>query len=166
MTVSDRHIVRIGEGHVADGDCRIETVLGSCVGVGLVWRGRRVFGMAHVVLPQRPSASDLRYTRYGDVAVEYLLRRMGVPEPEWRQVRAVIAGGAEMYEGSQAPVGDSNLRAVRASLRRLGIKVVGVDVGGTHPRRLVIDGATATATSRGIPDGEPNQQEHTWKLIH
>ena len=166
MTPQPRHIVKIGEGHVAGAPWRIETVLGSCLGVALVWREGGVYGVAHVVLPRRHQADDTRYTRYGDTAVPYLLRRMGVPEAKWRDVRAILVGGSEMYEGSHSHVGNDNYSAVRASLREHGIRVVGRDVGGRVPRRLVIDSANGTAESIHLNDDDTHSGEHTWKLVH
>ncbi|MFK7928525.1 MAG: chemotaxis protein CheD [Myxococcota bacterium] len=160
-----KHIVKMGDGHVAAAPWRIETVLGSCLGIALVWRRQAIYGMAHVVLPRCTNPDDPRKTRYGDTAVPYLLETMGVPRSQWKDVRAVLAGGSQIFQEGKTHVGASNDESVRASLRSHRIRVIGEDTGGTTPRRLVINTSTGIVECiHLVKDDEPSSSR--WKLMH
>ncbi|MEL6897607.1 MAG: chemotaxis protein CheD [Planctomycetota bacterium] len=83
-------IVRIGAEEIASGDGVLQTVLGSCVGVGLVCVRPRVVGLAHVLLPtedliqgtpenlHRPDAEHRHAApaRFADSGTRSLVNRM------------------------------------------------------------------------------------------
>ena len=54
---------------------RIVTLLGSCVAVCLWDRWKKVAGMNHFMLPTEPQ-SDRANTRYGDAAIDALIKSM------------------------------------------------------------------------------------------
>lgn len=143
----------------------IETVLGSCIGVVLVWRRARVFGMAHVVLPQRIDPTDHRRARFADTAVPWLLQGMGVPGDQRRDVVAVIAGGSSLYGNTVHHVGHCNDQAVGQALQAHGIRVVGRDIGGDVPRRLVVNTTAGIAESSHLHADDRFTIEHRWRLV-
>ena len=68
-----------GELWFGDEQTRIRTVLGSCVATVLWHPQRRIGGMCHFMLPERPrprTAGQPLDGRYGDEAMELLLREI------------------------------------------------------------------------------------------
>ena len=39
--------VHIGEVKTGSGDVELQTILGSCIGIGFLWKKRGVYGLAH-----------------------------------------------------------------------------------------------------------------------
>ncbi len=138
------HMGRIG---VASAGETLQTILGSCVGIGLLWKDREVYGLAHCLLPQSSGEkAEEAEAKYVDRGVPELVRRMGIPPSELRAVKAVVAGGASMMRpGDAAPggkVGEGNVRAARAALRKLGIRIISQECGDHFGRQMLIHGHT------------------------
>lgn len=109
--------------------------LGSCVALALYDGGRRMGGLAHVMLPRQGDACPA-FTRYqcADTALAALLeelQRMGAQVP---QVVAKIAGGARMFAFSG--IGEQNVASIRQLLAETKIPLVGADTGGRHGRSV------------------------------
>ena len=47
--------VRMCEVKLGSGSDVLHAILGSCVGIGLLWRNRGLYAMAHCLLPESPS---------------------------------------------------------------------------------------------------------------
>lgn len=113
--------------------------LGSCVGVALLDRVRRVAGLAHVVLPAADGRADPG-GKFADTAVPALLRRVTASGGHRPRLEAVVVGGARMFPprrgGPAVEIGDRNVAAVRQALDEAGIPVVDDDVGGSRGRTL------------------------------
>ena len=114
--------------------------LGSCVGVALVDRDRAVAGLAHVMLPAANAAYSAP-AKFADRAVPALLasaERLGGCR---ERLVAVLAGGAQMFEGASAGIagmdlGARNEAAVRAALADAGIPVRAAATGGGRGRTV------------------------------
>ena len=129
----------------------LRTFLGSCVGLALYDRRRKIAGLAHVVLPE--SRGQVQQPgKYADTAVKELLRVLReMADGEPLQVTAKVAGGAKMF-GFQTGVtiGDQNLRAVEQLLSAEGITIVGRCCGGEHGRRMSLDVASGVVTIQTV----------------
>ena len=122
-------------------DC-IRTVLGSCIGIALYDRVAKVGGMAHVILPESSQGSgDPR--KFADTAVSLLLENLLEHSAEPNRIAAKIAGGAAMFGDEQAAtLGQRNVEAVEAQLKRQAIRLVASAIGGTKGRKMMLDPAT------------------------
>lgn len=121
--------------------------LGSCIGLILCDRERRVAAMAHIVLPKSSVSTPPDPPKYADTAIPFLLhglRKHGISE---KTVIAQIAGGARMLQlKAMGDIGQRNAAAVRASLQDYGISIVAACVGGTAGRTLRWDRKRGIAT--------------------
>lgn len=136
---------------------RVGTLLGSCVAVALWHPVARVGGMCHVVLPSRelprlgrlapprssgPGDADLD-GRYGDEAVALLLRHVSTSGTAPGDFDVALLGGGNQFHGAGAAatidVAERNVAAVRALLAAAGFVVGPEHVGGSGPRRVVLD---------------------------
>ena len=131
---------------VGTGNDVLRATLGSCVGIGLLWRERGIYGLAHCLLPEapvRPIRSEDGGAKYVTQAIPALLASMQVPRAAHGALEAVLAGGANMVHytrrPSHPPIGELNVRTAQQLLEALGVRVVHSDVGGECGRQLLID---------------------------
>jgi chemotaxis protein CheD len=136
--------IRMGEMAVASTSGVLRTLLGSCVGIVLYDRRRRVGGLAHVVLPESREKTDTP-AKFVDTAVPALIEAMQALSSEPLRLSARIAGGAQMFATSATRrIGDQNIEASEVHLRAMRIPIVGRNVGGSKGRRMTLDVATGS----------------------
>ncbi len=142
--------VGLGEAHVAANSHATLVCygLGSCVGVALYCPFSKVGALAHVMLPSCAFAQPpVKKSKYADSAIPYMLEQMERLGAHNKLVVAKIAGGAKMFStpglrhrgtdpGSRLLVGDRNVDAVKETLQRLKVNLVGEDTGGDYGRTL------------------------------
>jgi len=129
----------------------LRTFLGSCVGLVLYDRRRKIAGLAHIVLPESHGPVQ-QPGKYADTAVKELLRQLKeMANGEPLQVTAKLAGGAKMF-GFQAgmTIGDQNVRAIEHLLSTEGITIMGRCVGGEHGRRMTLDVGSGVVTIQTV----------------
>jgi chemotaxis protein CheD len=139
-----RH-VWTGRLEVAEGDEILTALLGSCVGIGMIWRARGRCGLAHCFLPDGVGVGATA-ARYVSAAIPALLAALGVKREQYGEVEIVVAGGARMLHlpGGEGAVGRRNIAAAQAHLAARGLRIGHEDVGGSQGRRLTIDCETQT----------------------
>ena len=128
--------------------------LGSCIGLTLYDPEVGAGGMAHVVLPERPSNSaDDGGAKYADTGVDRLAAELERAGGKRRRMIVKMAGGAQLLalplNGHRWDIGERNINAVRQSLARCGLVLATFDVGGAHGRTLrlrVHDGQVMVST--------------------
>ena len=132
----------MGEMAVAMNEGVLLTLLGSCVGVALYDRKRKVGGLAHIVLPKSREPVELP-GKFVDTAIPALLAEMkGLAGESIRPV-AKLAGGANMFAAqSGRNIGKENLDAAEQLLKQKGIPIIAHDGGGEKGRRMSLDVAT------------------------
>jgi chemotaxis protein CheD len=135
-------------------DARIlRATLGSCVGIGLLWRARGTYGLAHCLLPRpvsdaRAPARATQEIRHGNSAkyvvdaLPALISMMGAGAAPEGEIEAVLAGGANMMHHRTTihePIGELNVRMAQQLLADARVRVIHADVGGECGRQLTID---------------------------
>lgn len=128
---------------------QLQALLGSCVGIGFIWKKGACCGLAHCLLPEAPGqptdvgARELG-ARYVSQAVPSLLRLMGATEADYPDIEVVLAGGANMLRGcsQRLHIGQQNAEAAHKYLRQRGLTVHYCRVGGCSGRTLTIDCAS------------------------
>lgn len=151
MKIPD-HVVEIflqpGELWFGDEHTRIRTLLGSCVAVTLWHPGRRIGGMCHYLLPNRSShrGANERDGRYGDEALDMLLREIRAKHGHPSEFEAKLFGGGYMFQrngcsekGCAGQVQDRNIAAGRELMARHGLKVKAQHLGGHGHRQVIFD---------------------------
>lgn len=155
-------VVRIGEArHASRGLLR--ATLGSCVGIGLIWRARGRCALAHCLLPSAPvpggaplfeiDRDPRACARYVDRALPVLLRLLDADRAAYRELEAVLVGGASLAKlgrGAAGQIGRHNIDAARACLAQAGLRVVLDQVGGAKGWQVTIDATQLTYSAREI----------------
>lgn len=146
-----------GRGHTV-----LTALLGSCVGIGMLWRRRGVVGLAHCLLPEGAPDDAGHGGRHVSNAVPGLLAAMGVRREHYGEIEVVIAGGARMLRlaGGDGAIGRRNVLAAHAHLAARGLSFAFEDVGGCHGRRLTLDCARQRFSVEQVakahaPDAQP-----------
>ncbi len=152
-----------GEYFVGDHSHRIRTLLGSCVSVTLWCPLQRVGAMSHFLLASRSVAPKDKTVaanahgldaRYGDEALQLMLRELKRLKVSPTQCQAKIFGGGDMFpvqrtRGSLA-IGRRNGEAARALLQEHGIQVVSESLFGEGHRQIAFDVASGHVWSRHV----------------
>ncbi|MCB7306092.1 chemotaxis protein CheD [Bariatricus massiliensis] len=147
-------VVGIAEGKVVKApQVLVSYALGSCVGVCLYDAKNRIAGMAHVMLPDRSAstAGNNEY-KFADEGIRRLLREMKWHGAQEQYITAKIAGGAKMFAFSKLEfeIGAKNVESVKKTLKELGIKLVGEDVGKNYGRTVLLYGDSGSVEVRSL----------------
>ena len=138
------HHVGMGQLSVGAHGEQLQALLGSCIGIGFIWKNGPCCGLAHCLLPEAPgadSALGAPNARYVSQAVPSLLRLMGVRQADYADIEVVLAGGASMFgpRNGRLQVGRQNVEAAQKYLDQCGLHVSFCALGGRHGRQLLID---------------------------
>ena len=132
---------------VSPPDSLITIGLGSCVGIALYDRSKKIAGLAHIMLPDSNSFKDVKAPyKFADLAIPILIKKMESMGCRKINIRAKIAGGASMFNFSDknmvSEIGKRNAEAVKKKLKEEGIPIDGEHVGGHKGRTMSIDSNT------------------------
>lgn len=132
-----------GEYYVTMDDEMIVTVLGSCISACVRDPLAGVGGMNHFMLPTSNYEDRERWgngkadapTRYGNYAMEHMLNDIFKQGGRRERLEVKIIGGGQII-AHMTDVGRRNIEFVQHYIHSEGLKVVGSDVGGIHPRKV------------------------------
>ncbi len=123
---------------VATNPAILRTILGSCVGVCVYDRMKKIGGLAHILLPNW--VKDGVKEKYADTAIPMLINQLLKMGCSREFMSAKIAGGASMFRFQAnlalGQIGERNVEAVRKALAAKNIPIVVEDVGGSVGRVL------------------------------
>ena len=140
-----------GQTHVSKDPAHISMILGSCAGVCLYDRRLQIGGATHFMLPQWEGPGDPS-TRYGDVALDVLLKQFHSHGSLSRDLEANVFGGACMFQafrakdGSDDHIGSRNVQMAIETLSRHGIVIISKDTGGENGRKIKMQTETGSVT--------------------
>jgi len=132
-----------GEYYVTTENELITTVLGSCVSACIRDKVFGIGGMNHFMLPleQKNSSSEWRSvgmsaaTRYGNVAMEYLINSILKHGGTRQNLEVKIFGGGKIL-AKMTNVGARNVDFVLEYLQMEGLSVAAQDLGDIYPRKV------------------------------
>lgn len=133
--------------------------LGSCVGVVLYDKIKKVGGLAHIMLPDSNLSSQKNYNpgKFADTAIDALINDMIKLGVNRSNIVSKIAGGAQMFkiksENNVMQIGKRNVEAVKAKLNQLNIKLLAEDVEGNYGRTIEFFCETGELTIKTIGHG-------------
>ncbi len=118
----------------------LRTILGSCVGICIYDRMKKIGGLAHILLPNDQS-SGATPEKYAETAIPLLVNQLIKDGAKKEFLSAKIAGGASMFKFESnialGQIGDRNIEETKKVLNKLGVPLLEEDVGGNTGR--VID---------------------------
>jgi chemotaxis protein CheD len=133
--------------------------LGSCIGLVIYDQVSKSVGMVHIMLPDSREAKNIpKPGKFADTAVPLLLDELSKIGVNKLQLRAKMAGGAQMFTmpGKDSAIFAVGARNVEATLKMLaaeGIRLVAQDTGGSKGRSVEFDTETMKFTVKTLGSG-------------
>lgn len=153
---------------VGSSDCKISADpadvvqtygLGSCLGVALYDRGKRVGGILHVPLPSSslgPTPPHGNPYMYVDTGLAAFLHDLASRGTSPGALEAYLAGAGDLFQASGLmDIGGRNAREALAALSAAGIPVRGSSTGGVFGRSMSLrihDGQVVVWKGRGVQE--------------
>jgi len=132
--------------------------LGSCVGITLYDKIKKIGGMAHVMLPTYKGYEGQTIMKFADSAIIELVNQLARIGVQRNALIAKLAGGAHMFGRVQAndmlKIGERNAAASLAILKQLAIPVAANDTGGTHGRTIELNLDNGSLKIKTVGAGE------------
>lgn len=138
-----------GQTYISAEPVQISMILGSCAGVCLYDRRQAIGGATHYMLPQWEGPGSPS-TRYGDVALDVLLKQFQIHGSNPSDLEAKVFGGACMFQafraenGSEDHIGSRNINMAIQVFSRLGIVIAARDTGGENGRKIKMQSDTGS----------------------
>ncbi|HPN30518.1 MAG TPA: chemotaxis protein CheD [bacterium] len=124
---------------------KLSTVLGSCIGLTLYDRVKKVGMLAHIMLPESNEGNKETENfetagKFADVALKNMLKQLSIQRMELKNLEAKIVGGSKMFEIKRkneiCNIGKRNEEAVKKILNDNHIKIAAEDTGGNIGRKI------------------------------
>jgi len=124
-------------------DILVTYALGSCIGICLYDKAKKIAGLSHIMLPDSKAiANSNQPYRFADTAIPILVQKMVAAGADKRRLTAKIAGGARMFatvsNSSLSNIGQRNAMAVKDALKKQGIPIIADDTGKDYGRTLFL----------------------------
>ncbi|KAB3535857.1 chemotaxis protein CheD [Alkaliphilus pronyensis] len=116
--------------------------LGSCVGIALYDKQKKIAGLAHIMLPSSTQIkNNSNLAKFADTAIDLLIKEMVKRGASTARLKAKITGGAQMFSfgnngGDLMKIGYRNVIATKEILELYKIDILAEDTGGNHGRTI------------------------------
>lgn len=132
--------VGVAQVKIANGPAVLRTILGSCVGICIYDRMKKIGGMAHILLPVDTS-NGTAIEKFAETAIPHMVQMLLKEGAKKEFMSAKIAGGASMFKFEASvtlgQIGERNIEETKKMLAKLQIPLLDEDTGGSAGR--VID---------------------------
>ena len=147
--------VHIGQVRVAKNGEILKAILGSCVGIGMIWRRKNICGLAHCLLPESPVQTFEIGGRFVTQAVASLVALLKISDDDIEEIEVVLAGGGNMTNQNASEdrqlVGTENFQVAERELAKYGFRLKYRDVGGDEGRKIIIESESFSFRVEKIP---------------
>jgi chemotaxis protein CheD len=154
--------LRPGEMVTGTSECRIHTLLGSCVSIVLWHPDTKIGMMSHAVVPTRTGKQEFPLDpRYSDEVLTLMILTLEMHGIQPKECWARIYGGSNLFfpipgQPESKDVGKRNGEIARSQLADHGITIKEESLFGSCYRKLVFDIATGQVAERRMDeDGNP-----------
>jgi len=147
--------VRIGQIEMAGEGEILKTVLGSCVGIALIWKKRKMTVLAHCLLPTTKDKEPELPGRFVSTCIPAMLEKIGATAGDIADLEAIVGGGGRMIEVDQSyekfVVGDLNLKTAQEMLAKYKIRMVACVSGGDQGTKIRIEAGSGEYLIEKVP---------------
>lgn len=135
----------MGQMKVARNGETLKAIMGSCVGIGILWRKRGIYSLSHCLLGHSPGDRAELSAKYVSDAIPMMLEAMQVESRrDRRALEAVVVGGGTMLQQSGNPggeeIGPGNLIAAKQYLDQHRVPIRLLQNAADNASQLFIDG--------------------------
>lgn len=118
--------------------------LGSCVGIAIYDKYKKIGGLSHIMLPDSSNfKKPEKIEKFANLAIPHIAKELLKIGANKNSIVAKIAGGASMFQfpdkSLTMDIGGRNVTAVKNSLQLLNIPLLAEDVGGNSGRTMILD---------------------------
>lgn len=154
--------VNMGDIAVAKGEGNlIASGIGSCLVITLYDPKGKIGALAHTMLyahrlsaevcdskeeRRKANSAESPDTKYADIAIDEMLKRMQALGAKREDVEAKLIGGANMFSAFKSDIGKETVSSSKNKLKKEGIVIVGECVGGSQGRSIELSLATGIVT--------------------
>lgn len=142
-------VARLGQIQITDDGATLKAIMGSCVGIGILWRKRGIYALSHCLLATSPAANEQWNAKYVSDAVPMMLDAMQAESRrDRRSLEAVVVGGGTLLQETGKPgggggeIGPSNLKAAKKYLDENRVAIRHLQSAAENASQLFIDGTT------------------------
>ena len=129
--------VGVSQLKAAEKPSALRTILGSCVGICIYDRMKKIGGLAHILLPVN-ERNENTPEKFASTAIPLLVQQLIKNGAKKEFMTAKIAGGASMFKFSAnvslGQIGDRNVEETKKALTKLGIPILVEEIGGNSGR--------------------------------
>lgn len=147
--------VHIGQVKIAKNGELLKAILGSCVGIGIIWKDNEICGLAHCLLPKSPTPTFEIGGRFVDQAIRSLIALMKIKPTDIDAVSVIVVGGGNMTSPGVADtsdlIGTNNFNCAIQEIKKLNLKMIYSEGGGEEGRKIFIDGSDFSYKIEKIP---------------
>lgn len=137
--------IGIGDLNVAKTPVSLVTIgLGSCIGIAIYDCKSKIGGLAHIMLPDSSQFANItNEMKFADLAIPLLITKLIKCGCNKKNLKAKIAGGAAMFSFTDKSmtmnIGERNIIAVKAALKKENIIILSEDIGGNKGRTIKLN---------------------------
>lgn len=133
--------------------------LGSCVGICLYDKTKKISGLAHIMLPSsKEIKNNSNKAKFADSGIDELISLMVKEGANKNNLIAKITGGSQMFNfnsgNDMLRIGERNVNATKEKLKELNIRIIAEDTGGNFGRTIIFDSDNGSLNIRTIGHGE------------
>lgn len=156
--MDDKKEVRVGiadSAIVSSPDRLITMGLGSCIGIAIYDRVKKIAGLVHIMLPDSKQFKNIvNPLKYADLGIENLVNQMINKGCKKENMTAKIAGGASMFNFPDkkiiSDIGKRNSLAAIEIINKLSIPIIGQDIGGNKGRTMIFESEDGSVLIKSI----------------
>lgn len=115
--------------------------LGSDLGLVFVWEKRKLWGVAHCLLPESPTGLQIISARFVSQAIPSMIEVMNITQESVCEIEVHVIGASGEIKN---PVARKNIQAAERYLETFGFRIKSVDVGGEQARHVIINCSSNT----------------------
>ena len=153
--------VNMGDVAVGQGEDNLTASgIGSCLIITLYDAKQRIGALAHTMLWAHRLSAEAREvkeerrkvnpespdTKYADIAIEEMLKRVLALGAKREDLAAKLIGGANMFSAFVSDIGKESVESSRIKLKKEGIHIAGECVGGSQGRSVEFSVNTGIVT--------------------
>ena len=142
----------------------LKTILGSCVAITIWHSQSKTAGMCHYLLAQEAKNTKATHViqkyRYGEDALDYLLKKMALMYP-LDEYKLALFGGSNMYPSLTSPsIGEANIVFAQNWAKKNKLLFNQQDILGNHGRSISLNLTTGNITLINYHDDKGVLSEH------
>ncbi len=139
-------VARIGVMRITHGEDQLKAILGSCVGIAIFWKKKKIYALSHCLLAEPSTPNTVLNAKYVSDAIPMMLAAMDNHGRDRFQLDAVVVGGATMLQefgnANAQKIGPNNLDAARTHLDKHNVNLRHLESADQFASQIIVDGST------------------------